>query len=68
MIVKNKKDCTITIQDFSELGIDSAPCLRRIAKPTAKHIDEEIHTLMVAHGMTQAEAKKTHQENIAWAM
>lgn len=33
MITKVKRHCTITIRDFSELGINSNPYLREAAKP-----------------------------------
>jgi hypothetical protein len=68
MLVKEKANCTITILDRSELGLNSAPFLKVAPKVKVKQICNEVHNLMTNHGMNREDAEKTHKENMEWAM
>lgn len=64
MITKQSENHTITIQDFSELGLNSTPWKRKPQKIEIPKSEESIHTLMFHHNMTRLEAEKQHKENI----
>ena len=66
MIVKEKANCTITIQDYSELGLNSMPFVKSVTS-SANTICSEVHQLMISHGMTREEAESIHKENLEWA-
>lgn len=68
MIIKEKKNCTITILHSSELGLNSSPCLKKPQVISIDSIPAEVHSLMFNHGMSREEAEKTHKENLEWAM
>ena len=67
MIIKEKKNCTITIMDRGELGLNSAPYVKSASPSAGIIIDSEVHQMMINHGMTREEAEAVHKENIEWA-